>query len=182
MPVAITDLSLDHLSRLPCDYFPERPGSCRTCLYWENPGAARPGLPDNNLAERRAWFELVTKEFGLCGKLVFAGEELLGWARYAPAMYFEDAFDFHHYPVTPYPDIAFLACLAVAPAHRRQGIGSELLRAVMADLKQRRHTGLETIIRRGTDAHASGPLEFFFRHGFFVRRDDPQFPLLRREF
>lgn len=178
----IIDLSLAHLSQLPCDYFPERPGSCRTCLYWENPGAQLGGPAPDESAERRAWFEQVTKEFGPCGKLAFVDDDLAGWARYAPAIYFEGAFDFHHYPVTPYPDIAFLACLAVSPTHRRQGIGSALLEAVMADLKQRRHVGLETIVQRGSASHPSGPFEFYRRHGFYIRRDDPQFPLLRREF
>lgn len=182
MAVTLTDLTLAHLPQLPCDYFPETPGACRACLYWENSQAAVHGLAAEDSAERHAWFAQVLKEFGCCGKLAFSAEELVGWARYAPAWYFEKAFTVHRYPVTPYADIPFLACLAVAPTHRRQGVGSALLAAVMADLKQHRYTGLETIVRRGTADNPSGPLEFYLRHGFFIRRDDLEFPLLRREF
>lgn len=180
--MTLVDLRLEHLAQLPCDYFPRRLGSCRACQLWENAAAAAHGVTAEDSPERRAWFAQVLKEFGCCGKLAFAGEELVGWTRYAPALYFEDAFHVHQYPVTPYPDIPFLACLAVAPAHRRQGVGSALLEAVMVDLKQRRFTGLETIVRRDTAEHPSGPLEFYLRHGFFIRRDDPEFPLVRREF
>lgn len=180
--MTLIDLRLEHLAQLPCDYFPERPGACRACLHWENSEAAVHGLTAESSPERRAWFAQVLKEFGCCGKLAFAGDELVGWARYAPAVYFDEAFAVHRYPVTPYPDIPFLACLAVAPAHRRQGVGTALLEAVMDDLKQRRFTGLETIVRRDAADHPSGPLEFYLRHGFFIRRDDPELPLVRREF
>jgi GNAT superfamily N-acetyltransferase len=178
--VKIADLEASTLDKIPCDFLPERPGSCRTCLYWESPPAFLGGESAANLPDSRQWYAQVLKEFGPCGKLALEGEEVVGWARYAPAIYFEEAFSFYKYPVTPYSDIAFLACLLVAPGKRGQGVGTALLEAVCEDLKLRRHNGVETIVRRGSDGNPSGPIDFYLHRGFFIRRDDGVFPLLRR--
>ncbi|MFQ5927548.1 MAG: GNAT family N-acetyltransferase [Terriglobia bacterium] len=177
----IVALEAANLDQIPCNFLPERPGSCRACLYWESPRAFLEGAGADGVSDKRGWFAQVLKEFGPCGKLAYEGKELVGWGRYAPAIFFEEAFAYYKYPVVPYPDIPFLACLLVAPHKRGQGIGSALLEAICAELKARRHNGVETVVRRGTADNPSGSLEFYLHRNFFIRRDDPVFPLLRRQ-
>ncbi len=180
----IVDLVAANVDEVPCDFLPERPGACRVCLRWESPAAFVHSESSTELPDRRQWYAQVFKEFGACGKLAYADEALVGWIRYAPAIFFEEAFDFYKYPVPPYPDIPFIACLLVAPARRGQGIGTALLEATVEDLKARRFNGVETIVRQPGqgEVHPSGPMDFYLHRGFFVRRDDSVFPLLRRQF
>ncbi len=182
--VRIIDLAAGALEQVPCNFLPDRPGSCRACLRWESPPAFMHGRTAKELPDRRQWYAQVFKEFGPCGKLAYEDNVLVGWIRYASAIFFEEAFNFYKYPVPPYPDIPFIACLLVAPARRGQGIGTALLEAAVEDLKARRFNGLETVASRPGQAELlpSGPIDFYLHRGFFVRREDPVLPLLRRQF
>jgi len=75
-----------------------------------------------------------------------------------------------------------LACLFITkPQWRGQGLGSLLLKAILDELSARGFRAVETFARRESAENPSGPLEFYLGHGFFVLRDDPEFPLLRRD-
>ena len=63
-----------------------------------------------------------------------------------------------------------------------KGIGKHLLSFVLSDLQMRGYSAVETFARKGSESNPAGPLEFYLRHGFFVKRERDEFPLVRKEF
>jgi len=133
---------------------------------------------DEALALKGAWVQRTGEAFGDCGRILYAGERAVGYAQYAPARFLPNAQD---YPAAPVGDDAvLLACLFLPrPEHRGRGLGSLLLQDILGELCRRGVPAVEAFARRGSAANPSGPVEPYLRHGFAVRRDDPQFPLLR---
>jgi GNAT superfamily N-acetyltransferase len=62
---------------------------------------------------------------------------------------------------------------------RGLGLGYELLRTILGELRGRRVNAVETFTRRGSAENPSGPLGFYVRHGFRIFKDDREFPLVR---
>ena len=63
-----------------------------------------------------------------------------------------------------------------------KGIGKYLLNFVLSDLQKHGYSVVETFARKGSESNPAGPLEFYLRHGFFVKRECDEFPLVRKEF
>ena len=117
---------------------------------------------------------------GSCGKLLFVGNAVVGYAQYAPAQFLPGAREYPAGPVSE--DAVLLACLFIPkPKFRGRGLGSLFLEAILEELSARGIQAVETFARRGSAENPSGPVEFYLRHGFSVLRDDPEFPLLRRD-
>ncbi|MBC7220700.1 GNAT family N-acetyltransferase [Candidatus Bipolaricaulota bacterium] len=131
-----------------------------------------------NLEQKLAWVRRGRREFGDCGRLLYAEGLAVGYAQYGPPSFFPTA---GSYPAGPVSDDAvFLACLFVpSRAHRGRGWGSVLLQDVLRELRRRGVSAVETFARVGNAENPSGPVGFYLRHGFEVLRDDPEFPLLR---
>lgn len=62
------------------------------------------------------------------------------------------------------------------------GIGKYLLDFVLSNLQRRGYGALETFARKGLESNPAGPLEFYLKHGFSVKRECDEFPLVRKEF
>lgn len=157
------------------------PYSCKYCIYWEHPelcNAPAAEVKKEMLALKRAWLRRVRGEWGSCGKLLFVGDKAVGYVQYAPALFLPGAAG---YPAGPVSEGAvLLTCLFLPdPRHRRQGLGGLLLRSVLQELRGRGIKAVETFARRGGQGNPSGPAEFYFKHGFRVLQDAPEFPLLR---
>jgi len=120
----------------------------------------------------------VRREFGECGRLLYADGQAVGYAQYGPPSFFPNARSCPAGPVSD--DAVFLACLFFpSRAHRGRGWGSLLLQDILRELRSRGLSTLETFARKESAENPSGPAAFYLRHGFQILRDDPEFPLLR---
>ena len=181
MNTKILDLTEENLVEAP--EWQAYPFSCKYCLYWEHSELyldPATGVSEERFAKKISWLRRVREEWGMCGKLLFVGDEPVGYAQYAPAQFFPGATEYPAGPVSE--DAVLLACLFIPkPQRRGQGLGSLFLKAILDELSARGIRAVETFARRGSAENPSGPLEFYLRQGFFVLRDDPGFPLVRRD-
>jgi GNAT superfamily N-acetyltransferase len=178
--IEILDLTEENLVEAP--EWESHPYSCKYCLYWEHPELIDPAKESKAamFQKKLEWLRLVQAEFGPCGKLLYLNGRPVGYAQYAPARFLPNSKNYPAGPVSE--DAVLIACLFIPePRWRGQGLGNLLLQAILDELSGRGIRAVETFARRGSAENPSGPLEFYLRHGFFVLRDDPQFPLLRRD-
>ncbi|UCC69374.1 MAG: GNAT family N-acetyltransferase [Armatimonadota bacterium] len=183
MDVEIADLSEAVLEHLPdwSSHGSARDAGCRFCLYWEEPDRAKwPEPLHEREALKREWVRRVTAEFGVCGKLAFVGSKAVGYSQFSPPAHLPNVTSYECGP--PSSDAVFVACLFVVREHRGHGVGSALLRAVVAELSSRGVEAVETLARRGSADNPSGPLGFWLKHNFTVVREDDEFALVRQEF
>ncbi len=176
--IEIAPLTEENLARAP--EWEVYPWSCRYCLYGEHPELVDPSMEDRagSFERKLAWLRRVRTEFGDCGRLLYAGEQAVGYAPYAPPTFLPTAGSYPAWPVRE--DAALLACLFFPdPRHRGHGLGSLLLHDVLGELRARGTPAVETFARKGSADNPSGPTEFYLRRGFRGLRDDPAFPLLR---
>jgi ribosomal protein S18 acetylase RimI-like enzyme len=109
--------------------------------------------------------------------MIYVENEALAYAQYAPAKFWPGAQRFS----TPVSDDAYLlTCLYVLPYARGRGLGRVLLQSVEASLVKRKVKAIEAFASRSAE-HALGPIEFYLQNGFYIVRDNPQFPLMRLE-
>jgi len=168
-------LLADHLDRLPCE--------CEGCVFWESvaPLDIRCGARCD-LAELKVWHERVTSEWGECGRVAIDDGEILGFIKYAPAMYVPQAMNL---PARPSADTGvLLSCIHIRDDARRHGLGRVLLFSALKDIAHRgeRHVWAYGYSRR-EDMH-NVPMvgvEFLLRHGFVVETPHPLYPLLRMD-
>jgi len=112
MNTKILDLTEENLAEAP--EWEAYPFSCKYCLYWEHPELCldpAAGVREERFAKKLAWLRRVRKEWGSCGKLLFVGNEPVGYAQYAPAQFFPGALEYPAGPVSE--DAVLLACLFI---------------------------------------------------------------------
>jgi len=181
MNIEIVNLTEGNLRDAP--EWPAHPYSCKYCIYWEYPANCVDAATEQKeamLAKKRAWLRRTLKDFGDCGKLLYADGRGVGYAQYAPPEYLPNAAE---YPAGP-PDInaVLISCLFVAQEEfRRSGLGSRLLVSIIDELRSRGAEAIETFGRKGNPENPSGPADLYLRNGFRTHTDDKEFPLLRLE-
>ncbi|MHB8840472.1 MAG: GNAT family N-acetyltransferase [Candidatus Aquicultor sp.] len=148
---------------------------CSSCTRWEGlPAETDPGRAHEAKSDR---MRRLIRECGACGKMIYVDNEALAYAQYGPARFFPGAQRFS----TPVSDDAYLlTCLYVRSYARGRGLGRVLLQSVEASLIKRKVKAVEAFATRD-EKHALGPIEFYLQNGFYIVRDDPQFPLMRLE-
>lgn len=168
-----TSLRVDDLARLP--------PSERSCLFWQLGAVDRHRLdPDEQAREKQTWTSTVLREWGACGRVATVGDELVGYALYAPAAWLPGAQAMPSSP--PSPDAVVLATVWVEPSCRRGGIGRLLVQGVARDLVERGHEALEAYgDTRGRTVGCVLPAEFLGGVGFGTQRPHPTTPRLRME-
>ena len=133
-------------------------------------------------AEKERWLLGIWTNFGECGKIAYWNDVPIGFACYAPAHFFPQikAYKFQPYPKIE-DDVIFICCLyIIEESLRRKEIGTELLKLILKDLRDRGYRFVETFARRGSANNPSGPLEFYLSAGFeVVDESNPEFPLVR---
>lgn len=157
------------------------PSRCADCVYWESERRLPPecGVAcDADTA--REWKRIVAAEWGECGRVAVEDGEVLGFIKYAPAVYLPQA---RHMPAgPPLDDAVLIACMHIAPEARRHGLGGLLLKAALRDLVGRGERTVQAYaLARRTDFE-SAPIvgmEFLLRNGFTVARPHPEMPLLK---
>jgi len=179
MSCGIVDLTKETLSDAP--EWASHPFSCKYCIYWEFPEECiDPAKEERSdiLRRKLGWLQRVNSEWGNCGKIVYLDGQSIGYAQYAPATYLPRSADYD--PGPPSDDAVLISCLFIPHKQfRRLGIGSQLLRSIIDELKQRQKKAIETFAGKGSPDSPSGPVEFYLRNGFRIQKEDSEFPLMR---
>jgi ribosomal protein S18 acetylase RimI-like enzyme len=167
-------LQLDDLDRLP-------PG-CAGCSFWESAGERERRCGATCDGEfQRAWFRRVTDEWGVCGRVAYEDDEVLGFIKYAPSGYFPQSMTFSAAPDDA--AVALVSCLHISPDARHRGLGTVLLRACLRDLVQRGERRVEAFAHADSAVNVDDipmlGMPFLLRNGFVVSRPDPHYPLMR---
>jgi len=156
------------------------PASCRHCLYWQTTGADSEGtVAPGAESKKLAWWRQVSQEFGNCHKIALLDNVPAGFIQYAPPRFFPRTDTYA--PVTPSADAVFIACLYLDKATRGKGLGIQLLKELIAYLKGKDQTAIETFARANSTDNPSGPSDLYLRQGFKVKREKDGFTLLRLE-
>lgn len=151
---------------------------CCDCSYWES-SLAEPASEKESRIKKEEWFRTTLADWGECGKVLYQDSEVLAYAQYGPNFCFPRTRN--HMNLKMGDDAPFLSCLYVAPEVRGKGLGKILLRAVEKDLYKRNFKALETIACETAGDHI-GPSDFYLKNGFFIKRRDNRFLLMRIEF
>jgi GNAT superfamily N-acetyltransferase len=158
------------------------PTGCGSCAFWESAGVRERvcgSVCDEDLV--RDWYRRVTDEWGVCGRVAYEDDEVLGFIKYAPSAYFPQAATFNAAPQDP--SVPLIACLHIAPDARHRGLGGVLIRSVLRDLSLRGERKVEAFAAARKPAVLDDSpvlgLEFLFRNGFEVSRPDIAYPLLK---
>jgi GNAT superfamily N-acetyltransferase len=93
--------------------------------------------------------------------------------------------EFKVYP--PDSSSIFLACMFVEPEYQDFGVGERLLLSVEKDMLKQGKKSLETVAKRQNDDISENeyenlhliPFKFLIKNGFFIKKNDEYFPLLR---
>jgi GNAT superfamily N-acetyltransferase len=93
--------------------------------------------------------------------------------------------EFKVYP--PDSSSIFLACMFVEPEYQDFGVGERLLLSVEKDMLKQGKKSLETVAKRQNDDISDNeyedlhliPFKFLIKNGFFIKKNDEYFPLLK---
>ena len=179
MRIEIANLTEENLRDAP--EWESHPFSCKYCIYWEFPEqCADPATEtkDNAIRGKTDWLRRTNVLFGNCGRIAYVDGVAAGYAQYAPPELLPQA---ANYPAGPPSTGAVLISCLFLPQNqfRGLGLGSQILKSVLAELRQRGIEAVETFASKGRVDNPSGPVEFYFSKGFRIYRDDAEFPLLR---
>ena len=179
MRIEIVNLTRENLKDAP--EWKTHPFSCKYCIYWEFPeeciDSAREKKKDM-FRKKLKWLRNTNKIFGNCGKIVYANGLPVGYAQYAPPGLFPRSNDYQSGPLSD--DAVLISCLFIPEKEfRRVGLGSQLLKSIIDDLRERGIRAVETFARKGNPENPSGPVTFYLKKGFKVFKDDKEFPLMR---
>lgn len=92
---------------------------------------------------------------------------------------------FNFYP--PDPNSIFLGCIYVLPEYRNLGVGKKLLMSLEKELIKNNICAIETVAKRFNDdmnieEYVNSPVipvKFLIKNGFYVKKNDEFYPLLR---
>lgn len=178
--------STRRIARLTLDNLDDLPSACRSCAFWElDPvSAERAAVAGTASCEKEAWVSRVLLEWGSCGRLLYVGDEPVGYALYAPPAFVPRADAFPTSPVSD--DAVLLAALVISPEYASGGLGRLLVQAVVKDVLKR--GGIRAIEafgdRRPPVTGGPGcviPADFLLRVGFKTHRRHARYPRLRMD-
>jgi GNAT superfamily N-acetyltransferase len=175
---------MENFKDLPC--FRLFPYSCIYCAFWEQLGFDDYTPREKAEETKRKWFTDVRKKFGNCGLIAYVDDKPVGFAEYARAEFFPSTAKYGS--LVPSRDTVFLACLYIPKRELRgKGIGKQILEEVTYDLKSRGYRAVEALARTSDIPSDNipdwytGPLGFFLRMGFRVKKKNGQIALVRKE-
>jgi len=155
------------------------PSSCRYCLYWQTSGPFDEKMLKPEIEHKKQeWFSEVIREFGNCGFIACFSGVPIGFIQYASTEFFPRAEEYASGP--PSEDAVFLSCLYIAnKGARGKGLGTAMLEELLAELRKRKFKAVETFAGKKSENNPSGPLELYLKHGFKIKNDKGDFPLVR---
>lgn len=125
------------------------------------------------------------KENGGKIKAAFADEKCIGAILAGNYYLFPKLTDYNIFP--PDYDSIFLACIYIIPEYRETGVDKRLLIELEKDLLKEKIKSIEAIGKRLTDDmdeeeyynSPNIPFKFLMNNGFYLKKNDPLFPLLK---
>jgi hypothetical protein len=162
--------------------FKDVPDSCRRCFYWQTTGDfSGKDMTKEMEDKRKDWFLQMENKFGCSGgSIAYYNNTPVGFVQCASAKHFPNIKEYPSGP--PSEDAAFLACLYIPKKeNRKKGMGTLILKTGLSQLKQLGFKAVETFARKSSPENPSGPLGFYLKNGFKIKRDDNDFPLVRFE-
>jgi GNAT superfamily N-acetyltransferase len=161
--------------------FRDIPNPCKYCLYWQTSNSFNQEMLKPEMEnKKREWLEKVIKEFGNCMKIVYFSNVPIGFVQYAPSKYFPRVGEYASGP--PSNNAVFLSCLYITSKEARgKGFGTRMLENVIAEVKERGFRAVETFARKDSADNPSGPLKFYLKNGFKIKREKDDYPLVRLE-
>ena len=113
------------------------------------------------------------------GYLLYVDDAPVGWCQVGPRDRLTKLTQ--QFKLPPDPETWAITCFLIAPAYRRQGLATYLLREVLRDLRRCGVHRIEVFPRRGKGLGGedfwTGPEPMFCAAGFNVARDDPKRPI-----
>jgi hypothetical protein len=111
--------------------------------------------------------------------------EIKGIIMYGNYYLFPKLREFKVYP--PDSSSIFLACMFVESQYEDFGVGERLLLSIEKDMLKQGKKSLETVAKRQNDDISENeyenlhliPFKFLIKNGFFIKKNDEYFPLLR---
>lgn len=182
MEVLIKDITPENLSDIP--------EGCRSCIYWEYPeDFEKVRLKEQNrklqfcVEKKKVWFLKTLKEFGSCGKIVYHKDKTIGYAQYAPFTRLLQAKNYKSKRLGKSERVVFLSCLYIPnKSMRGKGVGTQLLKHIIVELKKRGFKAVETFARRGSPNNPSGPIELYLKEGFYAKEElSSEYTLVRSD-
>jgi GNAT superfamily N-acetyltransferase len=162
------------------------PYSCIYCAFWEQLNFDDYTPREKAEETKRKWFTDVRRKFGNCGFIAYVDDKPVGFAQYAPAEFFPSISKYGD--LIPSKDAVFLACLYIPNRELRgKGIGKQMLEKVTSELQSRGYRVVEAFARTADTPSENipdwytGPLEFFVKMGFIVKKRNGQIALVRKE-
>ncbi len=136
------------------------------------------------IASSGDFLSYVIKNGGIV-KAAFSGKKCVGILIAGKYFLFPKLKFFNFFP--PDPESFFLSCLYVLPGFRNIGIGKKLLIALEKDLIKNNVSSIESVCKRFNDEDDIEdylnspiiPLKFLIKNGFYIKRNDYLYPLLR---
>jgi len=163
MKVQIIDISKKILGEIP--------SPCRNCIYWEFPELFNRVNSEEASKHKKNWFIETLDSFGVCGKILYVNDEAVAYSQFAPYHLLPQTKNYGCRLEEVRNDIVFLSCLFICkPEYRRIGLGSRLLRDILSSLRANSFNEIETIARKDSANNPSGPLEFYLKHNFQVKK------------
>lgn len=160
--------------------FKDIPSYCKQCLYWQTTDTSKKTPEGQAELAKQKWLLRMKKTLGISSYIAYAGTTPVGFVQLALPTCFPRL---RAYPnATPSKDAVFLACLYIPQKeNQKKGYGTQILRSLIAELRQRDFRVTETFARKSSSENPSGPLEFYLKNGFKIGHDDSDFPLVRLE-
>ncbi len=158
--------------------FKDIPDPCKHCLYWQTSGPDEKMLKPEMESKKREWVKKVVRRFGNCCFIAYLSGVPIGFVQYAPAEFFPRVKEYASGP--PSKDSVFLACLYIINEDvRGKGLGTAMLENFLTELRGKGFRAVETFARKSSENNPSGPLKFYLKHGFKIKADRNDFPLVR---
>lgn len=123
--------------------------------------------------------------FGSYAKVLLLAGEPSAYVQFGPLSAYPRAQHIRElYPALPSAPLpAVITCIATTTAARGQGLGQQLVEAVVEDLADRGFAAVETYpdLTLGADEASAATPSFWERCGFWMAAPDERFPVMRRE-
>lgn len=160
--------------------FVDIPYPCRSCIHWSPADKLTCEFPGDSAEEiKKNLINQISREWGNCGFLLYDEKAVVGYGLYGPPEYFPKSNDYIAGPVGS--DAIFLACIFIVADARRLGGGQQLLIAIEKQMHKQKFKAIELFASKTDDTVPGNPIDYYLNRGFYIKKDDLQFPLLRMD-